>query len=107
MNSAHDDVQSYKYDSASCYSCHPDSVVLTKAEHKPWFPITSGDHSRYTCTQCHQTAGTYQENTCIGCHDGEHTCSKMNAKHQGEVRDYTCEDSACLSCHPDGRSHDD
>lgn len=106
MNSAHDDVNQYSFTSPACYDCHPDSVVLTRAEHNPFFPITNGDHSRYGCEDCHKTEGTYQDFTCIGCHEGEHTCQRMNNEHQGEVRGYSCEDNACLSCHPDGREDD-
>ncbi len=97
----HEGVGNYEYLSARCYACHSDGTALSRDEHDAFFPITSGDHRRYDCADCHLEA-TYQSFTCINCHDGEHTCSRMDREHD-DVRNYSCEDTRCLSCHPRGK----
>ncbi len=104
MDSDHSSVTGYRYDSDDCLECHPDGeVVITMSEHNGYFPITSGDHGRYTCDECHLDNSNYASFVCIECHTGEHTCAKMDPEHKGEVRNYECNNDKCYSCHPDGK----
>ncbi len=104
----HSRVTGYRYDSDDCLECHPDGeVVITMNEHNGYFPITSGDHSRYSCNECHLDNTDYTSFICIECHTGQHLCAKMDPEHQGEVRNYECKNSKCYSCHPNGREEDD
>ena len=92
-----------------CDTCHGTSNWDSKTfpGHNPLFPITSGDHKKYTCAQCHKTP-TWSDFTCIGCHTGEHTLSRMNGKHDdvskyaSTLAQYSTKDQGCLKCHPDG-----
>jgi len=99
----------------SCDDCHTPANWATDEfpQHNALFPITNGDHSRFSCNECHITAAGYSEFTCTGCHTGEHNLNKMNSEHLGEVGNYQSTlnqygiDGGCLHCHPDGREHDD
>ncbi len=103
MDPKHEGVSGYACRDADCFACHPKGSVLSREEHTPFFPITSGSHRSFGCSDCHPDGSdTF---TCIGCHSGEHSCAKMNGEHD-EVRDYTCEDTACLSCHPTGKKEE-
>ncbi|RJO74254.1 MAG: hypothetical protein C4523_00985 [Myxococcales bacterium] len=103
MATEHTGVNGYAWTSSECLACHLDGLVMTRERHT-MFPIVSGHHSRYSCSDCHQAAGTYQSFSCTECHDdNEHSCIRMNEKHK-ERPDYACENARCLACHPNGRS---
>ncbi len=95
-----------------CESCH-DTVDWGNGsfDHESKFPIASGKHRNITCSECHNNAASYSDFSCTGCH--EHTLTKMNQEHQGEVSNYQATlnqygvERGCLHCHPDGRKHDD
>lgn len=102
MDPAHSGVTGYQFESNSCLSCHPDGNAMSREEHNQYFPITSGDHKKYDCNDCHKDASSYTIFTCIGCHEGEHTCGKMTPEHD-EVRNFSCDDNSCYKCHPNGK----
>ena len=91
--------------STDCVSCHSQTAwkPSTFDHDNQYFPIYSGSHNGKwnTCNDCHTNQSDYKIFTCITCH--EHSQSTMDSKHQG-VNGYSYESSACLSCHPSGKS---
>ena len=99
MATPHAAVEGYVCRDADCLLCHARGEVLSRDEHAPFFPIASGAHAPFGCSDCH--TGNGASFTCIGCHSGEHSCARMDREHD-EVRNYRCKDAECLSCHPSG-----
>ncbi len=63
-----------------------------------WFPIASGHHSGFECSECHPNAANFAIFTCTtSCHPRGDT----DHEHEG-VAGYVYDSPACLSCHPDG-----
>jgi hypothetical protein len=99
--------------SSACDTCHSTAAwppaTFTKTVHDKFFTLTSGsDHKDFACTDCHKTP-QWSDWICVSCHTGEHTLSKMNDKHDGDVPKYASTmaaaaspDLGCKSCHPDG-----
>lgn len=88
--------------SSNCISCHSMNAWKPASfqNHDKFFPISTGNHSGFTCTQCHPTATAKGQFTCLApCH----TKSKMDQEHIGEVAGYVYESRKCLSCHPQGK----
>jgi hypothetical protein len=84
----------------NCETCHFSThVTWGQAVFDHQFPITSGDHSNLSCTDCHLTAN-YQVFSCIDCH--EHNKADMDDEH-GDVNGYSYNSQACYSCHPSGK----
>ena len=101
-DTGHKGIADYKYESASCLSCHPQGIAaeISRADHTKYFPIDVGTpHETGMCADCHQTSGDRSQFTCISCHEHEQTMT--NTAHQG-IADYKYESPACLSCHPQG-----
>jgi hypothetical protein len=63
-----------------------------------WFPIESGAHKNFDCSECHTTTGNY---AIFSCTTSCHPRSDTNEDHD-EVSGYTYNSAACYSCHPDG-----
>jgi len=83
-----------------CEVCHlRDATSWSFASFDHQFPIFSGKHARFSCTDCHTTAN-YYEFSCIECH--EHNKNEMDNAHKG-VGGYTYNSRACYSCHPTGQ----
>jgi hypothetical protein len=84
-----------------CAACHSQTrwSDVTFDHDGQFFPINSGSHQgRWdACQDCHVVPGNLSVYSCIVCH----TAGDTNQDHD-EVPDYVFEDSACLSCHPDG-----
>jgi hypothetical protein len=84
----------------TCEDCHTtddwDNATFSHS-----FPITSGKHRNFACSQCHLQPTNFQVFSCTHCH--EHRQSKMDDEHQGEPG-YVWESNACYSCHPDGQA---
>jgi hypothetical protein len=102
MDTAHQGIPDYAYDSDACYTCHPAGEGGEFGDHDGlYFPIYSGKHREKwdLCADCHPTPGDYAVFTCIDCH--EHRQSKMDDKHR-EVNDYVYDSDACYECHPRG-----
>ncbi|KAA3615236.1 MAG: hypothetical protein DWQ05_14845 [Calditrichaeota bacterium] len=91
-----------------CQDCHSTSNWDdTNWDHdNQYFPIYSGSHRGEwnTCVECHTTASDFGTYSCIDCH--EHSKSRMDDKHSGEVRNYVYESAACFDCHPRGKADD-
>lgn len=83
----------------SCDSCHT-TTMWQGAVFNHNFPIDRGDHSRFSCTECHQNPRNFATFACINCH--EHNPRDTFEDHD-EVRGYVYESSACYSCHMDGK----
>jgi hypothetical protein len=70
----HTGVATYRWDSPSCYSCHPRGVgTMSPADHAAYFPIASGQSHELAgpavtgCTDCHVQIGT-PDIDCTACH---------------------------------------
>jgi len=92
--------------STDCLTCHSINTWLgaTFDHDARYFPIYSGKHAgRWgnDCTICHDVAGDFRQFTCFNCH--KHDQGPMDDKHRGR-NGYVYESSACLSCHPRGRT---
>ncbi len=96
----YDDVHAGTGFPTDCSACHRTNT-WDGATFAHDFPITSGAHSRADCVDCHTTPGNYGAFSCLDCH--EHRQTEMDDKHR-ERNGYVYASSACLSCHPDGRS---
>jgi hypothetical protein len=65
-----------------------------------WFPIASGQHSGFECSDCHPNPSNFAVFTCTtSCHPRSETDDEHN-----EVPGYVYDSQACLSCHPDGEA---
>jgi predicted CXXCH cytochrome family protein len=125
MDEVHAGDGAYRYESASCLSCHPGGLAaeISRAEHERFFPIDTGTpHVVTNCAGCHTDTGNRAVVTCTGCHQdtdgdgaGDHDAAPMDAAHgtgMGALG-YVWETSRCLTCHPRGEdpgrldAHDD
>jgi Cytochrome c7 and related cytochrome c/Doubled CXXCH motif (Paired_CXXCH_1) len=96
----------------TCQDCHMTTGWTPASGGHPEsrFPIKSGKHTNVACATCHNAAlapAAKDNIDCVGCH--EHRRSKMDEVHHEESK-YPKGDAPpefCLSCHPDGRKHDD
>jgi hypothetical protein len=88
--------------STNCLECHSQNAwkPSTFNHDAQYFPIYSGKHKGKwnSCTDCHTTAGNYSIFSCFRCHGKSET-----DKDHKEVKGYTYNSNACLSCHPDGK----
>ncbi|MCX5660126.1 MAG: cytochrome c3 family protein [Planctomycetota bacterium] len=82
----------------NCATCHKGTTTWAGAVFNHSFPITTGTHKIFTCTDCHLT-GNQSQFTCTNCHT--HAKATTDSKHR-QVRGYTWTSPACLSCHPRG-----
>ncbi len=89
----------------TCEQCHNTSNWDdADFNHAQFFPIASGRHSGFECSECHVYPNNFAAFECIDCH--EHNKSSTDNEHDGEVRNYVYQSMACLTCHPDGRGDD-
>ncbi|MBI1336234.1 MAG: hypothetical protein GC164_04650 [Phycisphaera sp.] len=86
--------------STTCTTCHTNMNTWKGAVFNHTFPITSGAHKVFKCSDCHLNPANQQTFSCTHCHD--HSQTTMNNKHR-EVRNYVWSSPACLNCHPNGR----
>ena len=85
--------------STACENCH-------LASHTSWnqavfihkFPIKSGKHAGFACTDCHLSSN-YLVFSCIDCHT--HSKSSTDSQHD-DVSGYSYNSQACYACHPNG-----
>ena len=83
----------------TCEDCHGTNT-WSGATFDHDFPIDSGKHRDFDCTDCHLNPSDFSSFSCTHCHD--HRESAMNSEHD-RVQDYVWESSACYACHPNGR----
>ncbi len=88
---------------SDCSRCHTPNGwnALLTTWHDDFFPLTGGNHARYSnsCQSCHPGGMGGGQFDCIHCHDGEHAKGKMDDAHGG-VGGYQWVNAACLQCHP-------
>jgi len=85
----------------TCETCHFSThTSWSQAVFIHKFPINTGRHSGFACTDCH-ISSNYLTFSCINCHS--HTKSAMDSAHN-DVKGYTYNSQACYTCHPDGRA---
>jgi hypothetical protein len=84
-----------------CQQCHT-TVAWRPAnfDHAAWFPIASGKHSNFLCSDCHTNSSDYSQFSCTSCHT--HSKATSDGEHQG-VNGYVWSSLACYSCHPNGK----
>lgn len=77
MNSKHQGVANYSWNSQRCFDCHPDGSDLPpqKTDHS-FYPI-SGKHKGVTCQDCH--TGETPKPQCITCHQEDVTIAHKSA----------------------------
>ncbi len=94
---AHTAVPSYKYESAACYSCHPDGKGV---DHSLIFPIGPGTQHDLACSTCHTNPNDRTVFTCIdgGCHPQAETDG-----HHQDVGGYMYISANCFGCHYRGK----
>ena len=87
--------------STACQNCHLTShTSWNQAVFNHKFPIQSGNHAGFACTECHRTARTtlfFPASIATA-----HTKSEMDDKHD-DVGGYAYNSQACYACHPSGR----
>jgi len=89
--------------STSCENCHyATHTSWTQAVFAHNFPIKSGRHAGFSCTDCHLTSN-YNQFSCIDCHT--HSRSTTDS-HHSDVGGYSYNSQACYSCHPRGAAGD-
>ena len=105
----------------ACYSCHTGDYQNADPNHKtagfpmecdlchttsswtggyfdhPSFPIQSGAHAGFACSDCHTNPSNFGVFSCTVCHFE----SLTQSRHSG-VPGYSYSDSACYACHPNG-----
>ncbi|MEZ5978683.1 MAG: cytochrome c3 family protein [Planctomycetota bacterium] len=85
----------------SCQTCH-NTNTWNGATFNHSFPITTGKHKNYDCSDCHLVSSDYAQFSCTHCH--AHNQSEMQQKHDEEnVQNYVWSSPACYACHPDGK----
>ena len=67
MDSEHQGVGGYLYNSPACLECHPQGDAEGAFNHNISFPLTGG-HENADCASCHANGYTNTPNTCISCH---------------------------------------
>ena len=86
--------------STDCDNCHFSShTSWQQAVFTHKFPIQSGKHAGFACSDCHLNAN-YNLFSCIDCH--AHSKSSMDSEHD-DVGGYAYNSQACYACHPNGR----
>ena len=86
----------------TCDTCHRaadsswDQGVFTHT----WFPITSGAHRGFECSECHTTPSSF---AIFSCTTACHPRSETDRDHDEEPG-YRYDSNACYSCHPNGKS---
>ncbi len=94
MDSKHQGVNGYVYNSLNCYDCHPDGrerpVVFNHALTE--FPLT-GAHVQVECAQCHSSNQQRLSTECVACHKQDYMNS-VNPNHQASGIS-----TDCISCH--------
>jgi len=86
--------------SERCESCHTEIAwpSVKPTWHDRLFPISHGNHARFSCGDCHFGQTQPPANfTCIGCHGQSET-----SRHHGDVSAFVWENFACYACHPGG-----
>jgi len=92
-----------------CLDCHPSGEALGGMHPESRFPITSGAHAGFVCTDCHDASrgpNGAGNTDCVGCHTGDHARSTIDGTHSGRSGYPTgaAAPNFCLDCHPSGQA---
>jgi hypothetical protein len=79
MNTQHQGVGGYQYNSAACLSCHPTGIALGFDHNAAGFPLTGG-HAAAQCVNCHTSGYAGTSNACASCHTADYNAS-VNPNH--------------------------
>ncbi|MCF8306926.1 MAG: hypothetical protein K9G57_14850 [Ignavibacteriales bacterium] len=91
VDSDHQGVNGYQYNSQACYTCHPSGEGDDGPNHaNTGFPLT-GQHQSVSCADCHQTGYQNTPTDCYSCHLNNYQ-SAPNHLPQGYPTD-------CVICH--------
>lgn len=97
MDPIHVSLADYRFNNPSCINCHPDGQVISRTNHDPVFPISTGTaHEGTDCDTCHMGLLNDGIITCTGCHPHEQAASL--SAHSG-VGGYRFESVLCMKCH--------
>lgn len=93
MNSEHQNVTGYVYQSAQCFNCHPRGTSVNAFNHATGtFPL-NGAHLAVSCNSCHQSGYAGTPTACNACHQTSYN-NTQNPNHQA-----TGIATACSTCH--------
>jgi NMD protein affecting ribosome stability and mRNA decay len=68
VDSKHNGVSGYSFNSIACYGCHPTGSGAGKFDHAAaGFPLTNG-HAAVDCAKCHTNGFAGTSNACASCH---------------------------------------
>jgi hypothetical protein len=86
----------------TCETCHraADTSWDQGVFNHTWFPITSGAHREFECSECHTTPSNF---VIFSCTTACHPRGETDRDHD-EESGYRYDSNACYSCHPNGRS---
>jgi hypothetical protein len=103
----HAAVADFRYDSPSCFQCHPSGTAAT-VDHEARFPIATGTaHAGIACADCHTVAtrrGDVATLACASCH--QRRDGALAGRHSGAtipVTDYVATPAGCVRCHADSQ----
>lgn len=93
MNSEHQGIQGYRWESSACLACHPSGEANGAFNHQlSPFPLT-GAHVTTDCALCHTTGYPNTPNDCFSCHQtGYNLTNKLNHTLAGFSQN-------CTECH--------
>ena len=87
----------------TCADCHlPTHTSWSQAVFQHDFPIKSGKHAGFSCTDCHLTSN-YRQFSCTDCHTHDKAATDS---HHGDVAGYVYNSTNCYACHPRGTAGD-
>ncbi len=87
----------------TCEACHlPTHTSWSQAVLQHDFPIKSGKHAGFSCTDCHLTSN-YRQFSCTDCHT--HDKASTDSRHD-DVGGYVYNSANCYACHPRGVADD-
>lgn len=92
MDTKHNGVGGYQYNSIACLSCHPTGIAQGFDHSGAGFPLTGG-HSTALCSNCHTNGYVGTSPVCASCHTPDYN-SSVNPSHNaiGISND-------CKTCH--------
>ncbi|MFA5970889.1 MAG: hypothetical protein WC780_00960 [Lentimicrobiaceae bacterium] len=93
VDSKHNGVSGYSYNSIACYGCHPTGSGVGKFDHAAnGFPLTNG-HASVDCASCHTNGFAGTSNACASCHTNNYS-QTSNPNHSAAGIS-----NECATCH--------
>ena len=93
MNTKHQGVSGYQYNSPACFACHPTGTAAGAFNHNTSaFPLTGG-HTNAVCASCHTNGYSGTSTVCSSCHTPDYNqATNPNHNSSGISND-------CATCH--------